>query len=502
MNWKSSILLLLLVVASVSLASCSGLNSTCTTNCTNGSAKVTLTLFDTPPTGTTVLSFSLPIVGISLTPQSGSPVSLYSPSSVTPTEITRLQSDSALIAGGVSVAAGTYTSLNVTIAATSGVFINSTNSTITYTLNGSTTTCQAFGVCVLPAAPATTVAVPISLTLNGNATQWIGINVNLNNAILTTGGISVDFTQPNVLTATTTTRTGLPSGAVDTIEDFTGKVTALSNSSITVQNAITGQSLTAGVVSGSTELDVAPGSYSNCTSANPAACIAVGSTVSMNANLAADGTLTATEIDLLDLAATDEIEGVIYPTTINGVVTPGVVGLILLDKSSVSGNSVLSSATYGTAFLLTSTSNSITYNVDSGPLTPAIGTNPPGFNGTGNFFAGQVVRAQVTNVAVANNINGATAAHVLLRWSRLSGTVNLVSGNVLTLTNIPTYITTLNSGFTLTPQVNTYPNNTSFDGVAGVSELTVGNTAAIRALFLDSTAGSQFPFLAAKVRTP
>ena len=496
MNWKSSILLLL-VIASLSLASCSGLNSVCKTNCTNGTAKVTLTLFDTPPTGTTVLSFGLPIVGISLTPQSGSPVSLSSPTSVQPTEITRLQTDSALIASAVSVAAGNYTALNITIAATSGVFINSSTSTITYTLNGSSTTCQAGAVCLLPAGAATTVAVPMTLTLNGNQTQWIGINVNLNNAIVSTGGIGVDFTQSNVFTATTTARTGLPSGAVDTIEDFTGKVTALSNSSITVQNAITSQSLTAGVVSGTTALNVTPSSYSSCASANPATCIAVGSTVSVYANLAADGTLTATEIDGLDLTATDEIEGVIYPTA-----TTGVVGLILLDKSSASGNSVLNAATYGTAFLLTSTNNSITYNVDSGPLTSAIGTNPPGFSGTGNLMAGQVIRAQVSNVSVVNNTNEATAVNVLLRWSRLSGTVNLVSGNVVTLTGVPTYITTLNSGFTLTPQVNTYTNNTAFDGVTGVSGLTVGNTAAIRALFVDTAGGAQFPFLAAKVRTP
>ena len=117
-------------------------------------------------------------------------------------------------------------------------------------------------------------------------------------------------------------------------------------------------------------------------------------------------------------------------------------------------------------------------------------------------MAGQVIRAQVSNVSVVNNTNEATAVNVLLRWSRLSGTVNLVSGNVVTLTGVPTYITTLNSGFTLTPQVNTYTNNTAFDGVTGVSGLTVGNTAAIRALFVDTAGGAQFPFLAAKVRTP
>ncbi len=73
--------------------------------------------------------------------------------------------------------------------------------------------------------------------------------LNLNNAIVTSGGLSVDFSQPGVLTAITTLRTGFPSGVVDTVEDFTDAVTVISGSSITVQSAISGQKLTAAVTS-------------------------------------------------------------------------------------------------------------------------------------------------------------------------------------------------------------------------------------------------------------
>jgi hypothetical protein len=500
MKWKCS-LVLVVVAAALWLSSCSGLNSVCTTNCNNnGNAKVTLTIFDTPPTGTTVLSFSLPIVGISLTPSTGSAVSVYSPLSVQPNEVTRLQTDSSLIVSAAGVAAGTYTSLNITIGTTSGVFINTSGASITYQINSNNVTCLNFQVCNLPAGAATTINVPISLSLGNNQNQWIGIDVNLNNAILSTNGISVDFSQPNVFSTITTPRTGLPAGAVDTIEDFTGTITALSNSSISVQSAITGQTLIAKVNS-NTALATAPPSYSGCNSNSPATCILVGSTVSMNANLAADGTLTASEIDGLDVTATDEIEGVIYPTQQNGA---GVVGLILLDKTSASGNSVLSAATttFGTPFKLDATNNNITFNVDSGPLTNS-GFSTVGFSGSGSLLAGQVVRAQVANVSVVNNVNTATAANVLLRWSRLSATVNSVGGNAFTLTGIPSYVNALNSTVPLTPQANSYLNYTAFDGIAGASSLTVGSPVAIRALFFDVTnGGAQYSFQVAKVRVP
>jgi len=508
MNCKCTFLLFTAVAAAL-LSSCSGVKNPCTTDCGgSGNANVTVTIFDTPPAGTTVLSFTLPIVGITLTPSSGSQVSIYEPTVLQPTEVTRLQTDSTLLVSAASVPSGTYTALNITIATTSGTFINASGASISYSLNGSTTNCGNLRVCNLPASAATTVAVPINLTLNANQFQWIGIDVNLNNAILSTSGISVDFTQPNVFTATTTPRTGLPTGAVDTIEDFTGQVTAVNNSSITIQNSITGQSLTATLVTGAssnTQFSVAPSTYSGCNTSDPTTCLLVGGIVSMNANLASNGTLTATQIDGLDVTPRDEIEGIIYPAS----VTPGQVGLILLDKTSASGNSVLSASTttFGTPFYLDATSNNVTYNVDSGPLTNS-GFSTVGFSGVGSLLAGQRVRVQVANVGVVNNVNTATAVNVLLRWSRVSATVNSIAGNAFTLTDIPVYMSSmtngLNPGVPVNPQVNSYPGYTAFDGVTGTtdSNFQVGTSLALRALFLDTGSGAQYSFQADKIRVP
>jgi hypothetical protein len=500
MNSKKCSLFVALV-AVLALSSCSGLKTTCTTNCgTTGNAKVNVTLYDTPPTGVSVLSFSLPIAGISLTPTTGSDVSIYSPTTIAPTEITHLQTDSALIVSGAAVPAGSYTAVKITLTASKGVFINTSGSTITWTSNPAGS-CANGAVCNLPNGAAATITVPLTLTLSSNVTQWIGLNVNLNNAITSTNGISVDFTLPNIFTATTTVRTGLPTGAVDTIEDFTGTVTAVSSSSITVQSGVTGQSMTA-AINASTALVAASSTYSNsnCTGTVVAACIATGSVASLDATLTSTGTITASEIDVLDLAAKDEVEGIIYPTA-----TANVVGLILADKTSASGNAVLgaSTTTFGTGIFLTANSG-INFTVDTKTLT-SVWTSPVGFSGSGDLLAGQQVRAQVSSVTSDSAGIHATASNVILRYSRISATVNTVTNPTFTVTGIPSYISTINTqtnpGFSLTPVVNTFPTATLYDGITSItdSKFVVGSPVAIRALFLNN---AQENFQAAKVRVP
>ncbi len=496
MNWKKC-LMLFVAVAAVSLASCSGLKTgTCTTNCTtSGNAKLSITLYDTPPTGISLLSFTLPITGISLAPSSGTAVPIATTSSSF--EATRLQTDSALIADAVSVPAGSYTTLNVILGPTTAntnVFFNTTGSTITWT-TGSGGSCLNNAVCYLPAGAFYTVAITLPLTLSADETQWIGLNLNLNKAITTAGGLSVDFSQPNVLTAITHARTGIPSPAVDTIEDFVGAVTAYSSGSITVKSVTSGQSITASLTN-STEYDTPPGNtYSNCTAVQASSCIKVGSTVSVDALLSSNGTLTASEVDVLDATAVDEVEGVIYPTSIANVYA-----LILSDKGTASSSSALASdsITYGSAICVDTTNSN--YFVDLKTLTNA-GFTPTGFQGQG-LLAGQQVRAQVSNVLSSSTTAcpqyKATASNLLLRFSRLTGTVSQGAGLNFYLTP-PSYISVLDPGLGTTPLAYTFSGYTAFDGITDASGITAGSTVSIRTLLLNNTLPT---FAVAKVRVP
>lgn len=497
MNSKK-ILLILAVVAVLPMASCSGLkNGACSTGCTTGNANVTISLYDTPPSGLNILSFTLPIAGISLTPSSGTGVENVA-TTVTSVEATHLQTDSIVIADNVQVPAGSYTTINVTLGpttATTNVFINTTGSAITYTLSGSSFTCPVQGVCYLPAGAVYTISIPLTLTLTENQNQWIGLDLNLGNAITTAKGLSVDFTQTGVLKATTTVRTGIPTGAADTIEDFVGVVTAYSSgSSITVQSGVSGQKITA-VLNSSTAYDTPPSgsSYTSCSS-TAQACIAVGSTVSLDALLSASGTLTATEVDALDAKAVDEVEGVIYPTS-----NTSVFGLILADKVSASGNSVLGAATtsYGTPFFVTVSGANI-FAIDTKTLTSSAGLLS-GFARTSDLLAGQQVRMQVSNVTSTASGITASAKSMLLRFSRMSGSPASIGNPSFNFTP-PTYVTTLNTGLTPSPQATTYT-GTVYDGITGVGDpnFVVGSPAAIRALFLNNTNPT---FAVAKIRVP
>jgi Domain of unknown function (DUF5666) len=488
MNPKELILPMALI-ALLPMTSCSGLKNKTCTDCT-ATPTVIVTLYDTPPTGVTLLSFSLPIAGISLSPSSGSPISIYSPTSLIPTELTRLQTDSALIVTAAKVPVDTYTSINVTVAASSGVFINANPNQATIT--GTNASCAYGNVCNLPTGAATTVNIPLKLTVT-NQNQWIGLDVNLNNAIITTNyTVSVDFMQPNVFTATTTPRVGIPTGAVDTIEDFTGKVTGLTIGSIMVQSGMTGQSITA-VINSNTQFDSAPADYSKCASAE--SCVSVGSIVSLDAQLASSGTLTATEIDTLDAIATDEVEGILYAASnINAV------AMILADRESATGKGPLAASeiTYGTQVVLTASPSAV-YVIDAKTLSSV----PPfiGFSGSGDLRAGQQVRVQVSDVTSSPAGLSATADNMALRFSRISGIIGSVTGNNFTLTGYPAYIGLLNPLLGQSPFVFTYPLDTIFDGVTGTgdSKFVTGASVAVRALYLNNF---QPPFAAAKVRVP
>jgi len=481
---------LLLFLAALPLFSCSGLGDRGIKGGGGGggsNAHVSVSLYDTPPSGLNILSFTLPIAGISLKPSSGSAIPLTP--AVSSVEATRLQTDSALLVDAASVTPGTYT-LSVTVGpttASSNVFIN-TGSSITYTLNGSSFTCPNNAVCFLPAGAVTTITFSGSLTLSSGEDLWIGLDLNLNNAITTSGGLSVDFTQANVLSYVTTPRSGLPAGAAETIEDFTGAVTAYtSGSSITVQNGVSGQTITAALTTG-TEYDVPPvvaTSYALCGNLTAQGCIKVGSTVSLSAVLSTSGTLTATEVDVLDHTSVDEVEGVIYPTS-----TVNVFGLILADKVSASGNAVLgaSTTTYGTGILLNVASLS-NFSIDTKSLSPA----PIGFAATSDLLAGQRVRVQVSNVASGASGITANATNMLLRYSRLTGTATNVSGTSFDFAP-PSYVT----AFPPTPIAYLY-NTTQYDGTTSASGVPAGSTIAIRALFLDNT---QPTFAVEKVRVP
>jgi Domain of unknown function (DUF4382)/Domain of unknown function (DUF5666) len=476
------------LAALLSLSSCSGTKNRCTTNCGGrGNAMLSVSISDTPPANTTVVSFTLPIIGISLTSSSGSQVSVFSSSTAANFELTRLQADSDVVVTNASVAAGTYTAVNVTLGAASGTFINNSGAAV-----GACPAASPFSVCGLPNGVATTITAPISVTLTGGAHQWLDLDFNYNNAIVTTNGIGINMQQSNVLTATTTVPTGIPSGDFANVDDFTGRVTAVTSSSITLSSTVRG-SLTA-TINGSTQV-FDPQSPAQCSGTATLACIKVGSIVSLQGVLTNTGAIVATSLDVIDSSTTpvDEVEGTIYPSTCKGT---GSIGMIISDSSIVTTSSPLASAGFGSGVCLT-LGPTASFVIDFGILTGQPGlpaATGPGFRTASDLLAGQTIRAKVTGAATGtNSLINATATAMILRFSRLTGTVGTVSGPAFTINGLPTYIT----AFTVPPSVQTYTNATLFENAA-----TLSGTVSISALFYNPVGGPTQPLQAAKVRQP
>jgi Domain of unknown function (DUF4382) len=408
-------LLVSALVPILAVSSCSGLKNNCA-NCgfrEGGNVALSMTISDTPSPNTSVVSFALPIIGITLTPSTGSPVLVFSSGNY---ELTRLQSDTSLIVANKSIAAGTYNAVNVTVSAPSAVYSNASS--------GSFGTCLPGEFCSITGNAATiTYTFTTPLTLAANANQWLNLDFNYKNAIVTNGSaVAIDVTQRGVMTASSVVPAGVASGAFANLDDFTGAVTAISSSSITVESSVRG-TLTETITSSTQVFDP----QSQCTNATTGLdCIQKGSIVSMHGVLTTSGVPTATSLDIIDISTTpaDEVEGIIYPKGCNGGSN---YGMVLSDSAIFATGSPLASTTFGTEVCLALSPN-VAFAVDSGMLTgqPSVpnGTNVVGFRSASDLLEGQMIRARITGATTGTNGVNATATVLLLRLPRVTGSIS------------------------------------------------------------------------------
>ena len=483
MNRKNAPLFALLTLA-LALTSCSGLPvKNCTTNCTQtGNANVTLTVFDAPPTGVDFITFNVPVTGVTLTPQTGGPVNVFSPATPQVFEIAHLASDSALI-GTFQIPAGTYTAINVVVGSPFAIFANSSATT----LSG----CSQFQVCNLAGGAAQiTVTFTTPLVLSGNQNIGLGLEFSLANAITSSGNqISIDVTKANVVTVVPLPRTGQPAGTLDTIEDFVGVVQTKTGSTITLKDdaGIT----FSGTTGANTTFDAPPGGSAACGGTFNLACVAVGQTLSVDATVSTSGTVAITNVDFLDLPATDEIEGTIFPTATAGTF------LMAVDHKVLAANSTNATilGPVGAGFKLNIIlGNTVAFAIDTNnlPVDPVTG-----FQSAADLVTGQRVMAHVQSVTAGTLLN-VTTDRMVLRFSRFTGTPGTISGNIFGLQTPPAY---LGINPATAPQVQTFIPQTIFDGVTDITGLNgIATPVSVRALYLNPFNGVQQPLLAAKVR--
>jgi hypothetical protein len=470
--------------AIIGLVGCSGGNQATTGGGGSQPASLAVTLTSKPDvslTNISVLSATVGITGITLNPTSGNAVAMTLSPTIYPADLTRLQTDTAFL-GLLSLPAGTYSSATVTFSAPTLTIDNQSGAT----LNG---TCLTGTICkiVLTAGSSQVISVPFPLTLTTGQTTGISLNLNLNDAITVTAGtLALNFSAADVVTAAALPRIGAPTGALDLIEDFVGLVTAKTSSSITVTGS-NGIALQFGLPAS----PVIEDPQGLCTALN-ATCLVVNQTVvSVDATVNKSGAPSLVSADLLDASPTDEVEGTLINTA-----TPGQFNLVVANKVVASGNSTLTSANPGDIFLVTLSNPTFIVDLDeffnNASLPPSNVTTL--FASEAALVNGQDVMVHVTAATgtAAAGDQAITADRVLLRFTRTTGTVQSVSGQSFTLSNLPPFMS-----FVTNPQVQTITGATNFDGVTDVNSVTVGQTVSIRALLLNN---STFSFYAAKVR--
>lgn len=439
-----------------------------------GTTFLNLTVTSAPSLTFSFPSLVWPIGDITLIDASGNAISLGGSTGVAFPDFTRLQTDS-LYLGHTTVTSTTYSSLKVQLnAPLSGYFYNSSNGA---TLLG----CAAGTVCLIPPTVpgygATTVTVPITYKAN-SASAGIRVNFDLSKAVTAVGGMTFDFTQTGAITLTALPTPSSQTAGIDTVDNFTGAVTAVTGTTVTVTSyssaARTFKMALTVVFNDPLNICPPPASFS---------CLAVNQNVSLDGYInASDGSFSATEVEFLDPApVASELEGVIITPVTNNqfkmVLTNGMGPANLIVGSVVTVN----------------LGNAEPFAVD--PKNLGVSTSLLGFLGPSDLVLGQTVMLQGGTIGTNTSLNNST--RVLLRYSSIGGTVQTPAGTIFSLAS-PSF-TALASGSSL--GVQTYVNATTYDNITGFSGLSSLPHASVRGLYLNPTSGAIYPLLAAKVRT-
>lgn len=488
-----------LLVAASSAVSCQNLNGGHGNSGQGGDATLALTLRAIPvmpSQSTNLLSFSVTVVGVSLTPMSGGSINVPLNSASYHTDFVRLQSDSAFLALGTAIPPGTYANLVVSLA----------NPTVTYcTQTQGIPGCAADSVITLSGEPATPIisTSPFPLTLVSGQTDALSIVVNLPNTLtvnpLTQAITAVNIGAANIVTAIRLPRAtnSLAAGTVDFVDDVTGIISSVDSAaqSVTVQTATRG-SLTA-KAGPSTILSP------NCATFNLGAslsCAKQGQVASLDLTLNADGTLHLVEYDPLAMAGGDWVEGVIAQSSFSSSQFQIITNEFVLapSKTLIGSNLELGAP--------------VTINLtDPKPfVVDSKGLNVPVSDFTGATDAsvlqpGETLAVHVVGFKPASgeNIARANADFVYLRFTRVAGLVGSVAPpSTFTMQSFPSFF---GLSLPVTVQLSAGEPSTTFDGIIDASSLVSEQAVSISALYFGSPTGptpTPTPFCAAKVRVP
>jgi hypothetical protein len=419
-----------------------------------GTSQVSFTVRDAPPTGVTVVSFKIDIVGAALQSNSGN-VSLLNGSEPAEIELTKLETESALL-GTSQVPAGTYTGLQITLANPDLTVFNNSGAAIGSCANNSA--CE-----FKPAASGsvTFTAPPFPLTLSANSSSALQLDVNLNNII--NSDFSLNLTGANILTVT---QVAVAPGDQENETDVSGQIKSIGTNQFVLQDSSSAMMVTITVNSQTVykEFDEA-----GCQAAN-FSCLAPGQTVEVEQTLQSDGTLVASRVGLKESEHGEEVEGSIVSLSGN---PPTQLQMVVLDEvPNITGVSV---------------GNSVTVNIQNGASFQMDSSEAPIPNGlsfasAADLLVGQEIHVRPDSVTAGPPISISTSS-IRLTETELTASVKSVNGSLIKLQNLPAQFGM--AGITEI-QVQT-SQQTEFENISGAGALNPGDLISVRGLLFKAT---------------
>lgn len=439
---------------------------------------VSLSIRDNPPSGVSVLSFEVAVIGASLQPSdtSKSPVSLVS--SPIEVELTQLETEKALLSA-VNAPEGTYSSISLTFANPELTILNQSGQQITM----GTQICLNGQVCEfkssLNQSSVTVSSAPFPVTISASSPIGLVVDFDLNTSIQNNLSVTPAVTLAAIAAQPINNGSEME---IEDLEGLTGQVKSVTSTGFTLQDNTSGQTFTINVDANTQFQDF---NQIGCT-ANNFSCLQVGQILEVEHLLVLDGgTLLASEVQLDDAVNEEQLEGTIVAVN----AANNQFQMVVEDEEpAVQGVSVGNSVTI-------SINTPVQFAIDSDDLSSAI---PSGvsFASPNDLLVGQEVKVRA--LVVSSPLTGTTVTtdRVKLHMSQFPGTVASVNAPNFAVNNLPSLFTS--NGINQVQVVVSA--GTEFEGVSGGSSLTTGNHVVLRGLLFKTTGD---PILVAKkVRKP
>jgi hypothetical protein len=439
---------IIVAVALFGVAGCGGGTSSVNTPLPSaGSAQVSVSLHDSFPTGVTVLSFQATVTGISMQP--GNVSLLNSPVTL---EMTQLQAMSAYL-GTISVPAGSYTGMTITLSNAQMTFLNNTGTTVGGMMGGGT--CASGQVCSLsPTMMASSLDItgsPFPLTVQANTPFGLDMDFDLMDSLQSNMSMSPVMTSMMQGIAPS-------SGMLDEMDDILGQVASVDAANnqfrISLVQGMTAMTL---AVDSNTTFE----QFGSIGKTNSLSGLSQGQTVLVKMQLMGGGSLRAETVRFESNNA-QVMDGMIVaigsPTQFDMVVIREATAL----QGAAIGQLMRINLKAGTSF-----------DVDDMDL-PVSGMN---FASTSDLIAGQVVQIEPESGSVAGTPPQLSTNHVRLMKTWISAAVaSSIDPNTFTVKNLPTMF---GSEGIQTMKISTSM-QTEFENVSSAAALNASDAVSVR----------------------